>query len=411
MDDPHQKRVALQALRDVAEVADPGAVALAGFDAAVAGVARQDVEGVFDARGDDLVDVVVVPDRFVSRSSAPPPDEVAGLRHELSNAMTAIAALAARAEGQGTATAALQALARIRKLADSAGTAPSTVSGLRVGSREVSRDIGEMVDDLAPFAEQQRVAVESHIEPGLMSVVAVASLRLIVWNLLKNAIEASPKGALVTVSAQHRSGSLRLAVEDRGGGLPASLRERVFEAHFSTKDEGRGLGLSLVHAEVQRLGGQIELTTPRRGGTSFTVTLPGAQLSPSEAAEASGAISGVVRKQPLAGFRIALLCDVLFLERALAAVGATVSHTTASALQASEERYDVVVVDMTQVPSSDAVALRAAGRATRVIALVPDDHPCVVDGVDAALPRGFDLGELAATIERLLPVEGAANGT
>jgi signal transduction histidine kinase len=341
----------------------------------------------------------------ISRSSAPPPDEVAALRHELANAMTAIAGLAAQAQGDASDEAALRALARIRAVADTAVTdARHKVGVVMPGPRDVSRELADLVGDLAPFASQRGVEVEARVEPGVRTRISASTLRLVVWNLLKNAIEASPPHSVVVVSGEHRAGSLRLAVEDRGAGLSAAMRTRVFEPHFSTKDDGRGLGLSLVQAEVVRLGGHVDVSSPPRGGTRFTVTLPGAEpaeVHPFGAPESSG----VVSKNPLRGTSVALLCDFAFLQHALAALGADVTRTTLDALLAKGTVTDVLVADAAEVSLEVAVQLRRDRVARRVIFLAADGELPVVDGVDAILARSFDLRELADTIEMLLALE------
>lgn len=373
-------------------------VAMVVHDAALAGVSREDIALAMDA--------AVRPEE-ISRSSAPPPQEDAALRHELGNAMTAIAALAAQAQGEGSEAAALRALARIRSVADSAmsDVGPSRGSVVLAGVRDISVDITGMVEDLAPFAEQRRVAVEARVEPGVLSRVPASTLRLVVWNLLKNAIEASPPGAGVVVTAEYREANLRVSVEDRGVGLPAALRQRAFEPHFSTKDQGRGLGLSLVQAEVRRLGGRIDVSTPPRGGARFVVTLPGASRAESMEPLGAAESSGVVRKSPLSGFRVALICDFVFLERALSAVGASVTRTSERELEAREDVFDVLVADGIEVSADAAVRLRRLGRARRVVFLAPEGTRLPLEGVDAVLARTFDLSELATTIETLLALE------
>ncbi len=344
----------------------------------------------------------------VSRSSAPPPDEVAALRHELANAMTAIAALAAQAEREGDLEAALRGLARIRTVADAAvtGTRRHGAPASADAGRDVSREASEFVADLVPFAAERHVRVEARIEPGLRALVGSASLRLVIWNLLKNAIEASPMGSTVVVSVGQREGSLRVTVEDMGPGLTAELRRRVFEPHFSTKDEGRGLGLSLVQAEVERAGGGLEVTGRERGGARFSVSLPGAHVLPHEP-EATAESSGVLSSRPLEGVRVYLLCDLVFLERALMAFGAEVWNTSEAQLAQVSESADVLIADGSLISFPDAARLRARGVVRRVIYLatehdrVPQAGPHATT-LDVVLGAGFEMRELADAVQAVL---------
>jgi signal transduction histidine kinase len=106
-----------------------------------------------------------------------------------------------------------------------------------------------------------------------------AILRSAVYNLVQNAVEASPPGGVVELAATVEAGGFVLRVRDRGPGVPDEIRERVFEPFFTTKAAtlrtgGMGLGLSLVRRSVQALGGLVEIHDRPGGGTEFVVRLP-----------------------------------------------------------------------------------------------------------------------------------------
>jgi signal transduction histidine kinase len=99
-------------------------------------------------------------------------------------------------------------------------------------------------------------------------------------NLIDNAIDAAIEGAgaggrpLVTVTARVDGGELLLRVTDTGTGVdPATIRE-VFRRGWTTKSEGRGLGLALVEQAARRAGGTVGLDRAAGGGAEFTVRLP-----------------------------------------------------------------------------------------------------------------------------------------
>lgn len=102
----------------------------------------------------------------------------------------------------------------------------------------------------------------------------------IVGNLVDNALDAAACGdrrpALVRVHLADEAGALLVRVRDTGPGVPADVRQVVFEPGFSTKaDHGRGVGLSLVRQLVERRGGWIEVDDPEDGsGAVFTAWLP-----------------------------------------------------------------------------------------------------------------------------------------
>jgi putative nucleotidyltransferase with HDIG domain len=104
-------------------------------------------------------------------------------------------------------------------------------------------------------------------------------LKQVLVNLLKNAVEAMPSGGDIQIIDNghvNRDGRLyaELSVRDTGGGIPAEVMARLFSPVQSTKaGVGRGLGLSIVHGLVQKVGGTISCRSSRRG-TTFDVQLP-----------------------------------------------------------------------------------------------------------------------------------------
>ena len=98
-------------------------------------------------------------------------------------------------------------------------------------------------------------------------------VRQILLNLLRNALEASPRGTGVVVGWEAQGPTVALWVEDRGPGIPAEQRERVFEPFFTTKAEGAGLGLSIVRHLAEQNGARISHERPHGGGCRFTLRM------------------------------------------------------------------------------------------------------------------------------------------
>ena len=91
-------------------------------------------------------------------------------------------------------------------------------------------------------------------------------------NLLNNAADASPQK--IEVEARCNANELMLTISDHGPGLTAETAARAGSAFFTTKQEGRGLGLFLANATLERLGGKVRLSNRESGGASTEVTLP-----------------------------------------------------------------------------------------------------------------------------------------
>ena len=106
-------------------------------------------------------------------------------------------------------------------------------------------------------------------------------LRQCFANLLRNGCEATAQGGRpgrIVVDGQleqtESSPILRLRFTDNGPGIPSENLDKVFIPFFTTKNEGTGLGLALVHKIVVNHNGKIQVASPAGGGTTFTVTLP-----------------------------------------------------------------------------------------------------------------------------------------
>jgi signal transduction histidine kinase len=75
-------------------------------------------------------------------------------------------------------------------------------------------------------------------------------------------------------SGREGQDSLRVSIGDTGRGIPREDLEKVFEPFFSTKRKGTGLGLAIVHQIVEGHGGDIQVESQQREGTSFRIILP-----------------------------------------------------------------------------------------------------------------------------------------
>ncbi|MBU0479458.1 MAG: cyclic nucleotide-binding domain-containing protein [Proteobacteria bacterium] len=94
-------------------------------------------------------------------------------------------------------------------------------------------------------------------------------------NLLLNAAQASPNGGPIDVELSTDNGNGVIRVMDRGTGIPEKIRARIFDTHFTTKENGNGLGLASCRNVVERLhGGELSFHDRDGGGTVFTMALP-----------------------------------------------------------------------------------------------------------------------------------------
>ncbi len=120
------------------------------------------------------------------------------------------------------------------------------------------------------------IEIERDYQPGLPSIEAFGSELNQVWtNILDNAIDAMGGRGRIAIRAFARDAALVVEICDDGPGMPAEVRERIFEPFYTTKPpgSGTGLGLHIAHNVVGRHGGRIEVRS-RPGETCFEVVLP-----------------------------------------------------------------------------------------------------------------------------------------
>ncbi len=123
--------------------------------------------------------------------------------------------------------------------------------------------------------EIQRVRVDYEPPAGDSTVHADDShMEQLLMNLIINAAHASQDGQVIKVEVIPNGESVRLAVTDWGAGMPPHVRERAFEAFFTTKAKGTGLGLAICRRLVEATDGTIELQSELGEGTKVMASLP-----------------------------------------------------------------------------------------------------------------------------------------
>lgn len=141
-------------------------------------------------------------------------------------------------------------------------------------------DVNEVLRDVVlftrKFASRGGVEIVEEYAPVLPTVLADADqLKQIAVNLISNAVQAMEDGGGdVTVKTAFRSGYVEMVFADNGPGIPPETVGKVFDPFYSTRDEGTGLGLTIVHRIVDEHNGHIEVESEPGEGTRFTVSLP-----------------------------------------------------------------------------------------------------------------------------------------
>lgn len=136
----------------------------------------------------------------------------------------------------------------------------------------VHRLIESAVRSAQHLHPEAKIRVDS--KPGDAIVAGGGDLQLSLVNLLDNAVRASEWSEPVEIRATSRSGVVAIEVEDHGCGMTGEVLERAFDAFWSTRADGGGLGLTSVRNTVFRLGGDVQIESEPGGGCLVRVTLP-----------------------------------------------------------------------------------------------------------------------------------------
>ncbi|MEQ9501023.1 MAG: HAMP domain-containing sensor histidine kinase [Deltaproteobacteria bacterium] len=134
--------------------------------------------------------------------------------------------------------------------------------------------IDEAAGVLVPTASEAGVRIERDVHSMPLLPFDAGVTRAIVFNLVKNAIDAGRRGDVVYVAADYTDDALHLTVRDTGPGMAPDVVERCTSPFFTTKSGGSGIGLALCLRAVEGAGGRFDLTSALDEGTSVMIRVP-----------------------------------------------------------------------------------------------------------------------------------------
>ena len=142
-----------------------------------------------------------------------------------------------------------------------------------------SSSFDEILRDTLAFMKQEiadrNVIVECDVERHLPSVkVDRGQIRQMLFNVVKNAVEAMPDGGVLRVEVVSNDRRIRASFRDTGVGMDPAQMGRIFEPYHTTKARGSGLGLMIVQRIVRDHGGELEIHSQPGRGTTVTLHLP-----------------------------------------------------------------------------------------------------------------------------------------
>ena len=140
---------------------------------------------------------------------------------------------------------------------------------------DLNRMLEDMVDFFHPQAQAQRVQLRFQPAGGeLVAPVDERMLKQALLNLMINAVHAMPQGGELILSARRQDGRAVIDVIDTGRGIEPQVLGRIFDAYYSTKKGGHGLGLAISKRIVEEHGGSITAVSEVGKGTDFRIELP-----------------------------------------------------------------------------------------------------------------------------------------
>ena len=209
----------------------------------------------------------------------------AGIAHELRNplaiVMNVLYDLRARIDGNDR-----EVSDDLRIAEEEIGRAQAIIKNLLEFSRESGAelerlDLNDLVRRTLQLLEQYLKSSGVEVSAELDNVPACVAndnaLRQILLNLVTNAVQAMPRGGRLVVRTRlSEADRVRLEVQDTGVGIPQAHLKDIFNPFFTTKapGQGTGLGLFVVHAILQRYGGDVRVASELGVGTTFTIELP-----------------------------------------------------------------------------------------------------------------------------------------
>ena len=209
------------------------------------------------------------------------------LAHEIKNPLAVIGMnmdlLAEDFEG-GESPAERRALSKIRLVQDQCVRLESLlndflrfarVRSLQLNPGNLNTEVERVLDLFEPQARETEIEIVRYLEPDLASVVMdPETLQAALLNLVKNAFEAMPGGGELMVRTYLTPSGAALDLIDSGCGMDQRTALNMFEAFFTTKQGGSGLGLPTARKIIEAHGGRIHVQSASGRGTKFTLEFP-----------------------------------------------------------------------------------------------------------------------------------------
>ncbi len=146
---------------------------------------------------------------------------------------------------------------------------------LRLTEFDLRKAIEDVVLLSAPEAARQNIRVETDVSREPLPVRADADLiKQALLNVVLNGVQAMTDGGVLSIRSHRDDAAASVEVHDQGGGIPANIRDKIFNLYFTTKKAGSGIGLAMCYRVLQLHNGSLDFVTEMGKGTTFRLVLP-----------------------------------------------------------------------------------------------------------------------------------------
>lgn len=149
------------------------------------------------------------------------------------------------------------------------------LSQLELSPGDLNEQVDQVLDFFDPQTHQLKIEVIRYLDPDLPNIrIDKNSIHAALMNLVKNAIEAMPDGGQLLVRTRLTKNGVALDLIDNGCGMDDDALLNMFNAFYSNKDQGSGLGLPTAKRIIEAHGGWISVQSDVGRGTQFTLEFP-----------------------------------------------------------------------------------------------------------------------------------------
>lgn len=142
----------------------------------------------------------------------------------------------------------------------------------------ISELLNDVIEELQPLASSRGIRLQVSQDTNIHKTISASDYVRLVKNIIDNAIKYSKNNSTVSISQTKRKGSIVIEVADKGIGIPKkdqpNIGNRFYRASNTGATDGTGLGLAIVQKILNMYGGQIQLQSAPKKGTTVTITLP-----------------------------------------------------------------------------------------------------------------------------------------